>query len=112
MRVCPKCGYVDSMIWRPSRARRMVDIARYVEFKEEFPDVKLEVGKPIQIGDYAYKLTKAGVWVERQCVLSNPFWKTQWNLDYEGHKKKTWFPFGKSRITKNQTRLLEVTKKQ
>lgn len=76
----------------------MVDIARLEEFQPDFPEVELMAGgKPIRIGMYAYKLTKAGIWVERQCVKNNPAWETQWSLDFEGHQKKTWFPFGKKK---------------
>jgi len=87
----------------------MVDVARYEEYKTDFPNNPLIAGaKPIKIGMYAYKLTKAGVWVERQCIKDNPAWETQWSLDYEGHHLKDWFPFGKA-LSKKQQKLLEVS---
>jgi len=110
MRVCPKCGYIDSYIWQPARARRIVSVARFEDFVNEYPTIDFSKQNPIQIGEYAYKMTKSRKWVERQCVRDNPAWQSSWNLKYEHSSSSIKWQIYSERKPKSQTKLLEVTK--
>jgi len=73
MKVCPKCGYVDTSGWRQNRWRTNVEFISLSEFKLEKPEIarSLEEGRGIQTDEhYAYRLSGRGkniverVWVE------------------------------------------------
>jgi len=66
MKVCPKCGYVDTSGWRQNRWRTAVEFLPLVEFREENPELAraLESGKPfVRDKDYAYRLSGKGKWI-------------------------------------------------
>jgi len=118
MRVCPKCGYIDDLIWRHS-LKYGIDWAPYSEFTQINPEIaqKLLKEKFVEEGYYVYHLTK-GMNVERQAIFENPTYKQRWAIPIEAGRKgakMTVVSKIMSRIKierKNQTRLFEVTKNE
>ena len=72
MRVCPKCGFVEPMHWRPTtwKSAQYIDCCRLsdLEYNEpEFAERLKKEGELIE-GHYAYRITKPGVWVYRRWI--------------------------------------------
>lgn len=66
MKVCPKCGYVDTSDWRQNRWRTNVEFLPLSKFREEHLEISrsLEEGHGVQTDElYAYRLS--GFYVER-----------------------------------------------
>lgn len=61
MRVCPKCGYVENPLWRPSMKFAM-DFMRLDDFKNEYPGIAEQVTKSKFVVEepFVYHLTKGG----------------------------------------------------
>jgi hypothetical protein len=103
MRVCPKCGFEDSLIWHSYRWLFDVDTCRYDEFLREHPLLKeLQLGQIIEDSHYFYRrTTKNGLFVRR--------WEKHLGINYEksGHSNiERTHPFKNP----SQSRLLEVEK--
>ena len=66
MKVCPKCGFVDTSHWRQNRWRTQVEFLPLIEFKEEQPELAMDLkkGKPfVTDKNYAYRLSAKGKWI-------------------------------------------------
>lgn len=66
MKVCPKCGHVDTTHWRQNRWRTQVEFIEIMEFRQERPDLakQLEDGHPFAEDKmYAYRLSAKGKWI-------------------------------------------------
>ena len=102
MRVCPKCGYSDSLIWHTYRWLFDIDTCRFDEFISEQPQFKeLKLGQIGEDSHYFYRrTTRNGLFVRR--------WEKSLGINYE---KSAHTNFERSRPFKNpnQTRLLEVS---
>ena len=98
MRVCPKCGYVEGIEWRPTtwKSAQYIDCCRMSELeatehelakkiKDTHPETVIE-------GHYAYRMTKPKVWVMRRWIQIYKIqgWK---EIDAEKYVKKD--PFQK-----------------
>lgn len=75
MRVCPKCGFIEPMEWRPSswKSGQYIDLCRVSDLENLEPELfkKLKdkpIGETILEGYYAYRITKTGVWVQRRWI--------------------------------------------
>ena len=72
MRVCPKCGYIDPMAWRPRswHTHSEIEICRASDLEY----IDSELAKKIINADggtvldkyYAYKLSKTKIWIYRR----------------------------------------------
>jgi len=72
MRVCPKCGYVESPCWKRSfqgNPNGDIDVARIDMLKDYEPETAMEVerqrGKVVVKGVCAYLLSPRAIWVKR-----------------------------------------------
>ena len=66
MKVCPKCGFVDTSHWRQNRWRTQVEFIPISEFREEHLELAmdLEGGRPFVTDEnYAYRLSAKGKWI-------------------------------------------------
>lgn len=79
MKVCPKCGFVDPDHWRAKswHTHSAIEIARVSDLEyaesEFLKRLKDANGEMIE-GNYAYKISKTGIWVYRRWV---EIWKIQ-----------------------------------
>jgi hypothetical protein len=116
MRVCPKCGYIDEILWRYS-INPYIEWIRATEFVTVYPKLlgELRHQKFVEFGPYAYHLTKNGN-VERQAVFENPTYRLKWHIDFEaGYRLSKTRSISilanrAQRRNRTQTRLLEVEK--
>ena len=63
MRVCPKCKYMDSQIWRHAWHKRFTDVTRLEDVEREFPDLAEKIKATPKLYDdglYLYHLSKRG----------------------------------------------------
>lgn len=78
MRVCPKCGYVEPIEWRPTswKAGQYVDCCRLTDLEVLNPQLARELKERKQVirKHYVYKLSRTGVWVLRRWI---EIWKIQ-----------------------------------
>jgi hypothetical protein len=79
MRVCPKCGYIEEIDWRPTtwKSAQYIDCCRVADLENLDPELasqlkaawKANPGKGTIIqGIYAYRITKPGIWVFRRWI--------------------------------------------
>jgi hypothetical protein len=113
MRVCPKCGYVDNPLWRPSMKFAM-DFMRYEDFKSEYPHLAEKVihRKFLVDEPFVYHVTRGGN-VERMALIDNPFYEKVWGIPMEKSKFNRSPRSDYNRAMKRnklQTKLLEVEK--
>ena len=70
LRVCPKCGYIDPMEWRPRswHTHSEIEICRFSDLQNLNLKLAEQVSKQETVLDkyYAYKLSRTGVWVYRR----------------------------------------------
>lgn len=116
MRVCPKCGYHESPIWRPSIAHREIDFCRFEDFQQEHPKLAEKLlesqqrkGTKNVVEDeiYAYHLTKGGN-VERQAKIDNPAFRVKWLIPVEAapyKKKATYIECLRPKLPQEQRKL-------
>ena len=105
MRVCPECGHHDPWYWRGSGVYVGLEFCRFVDFKEDYPELaeallkakqKFSAKNFVFDKDYCYHLTK-GMNVERQSLVENPphFEKSgHWRIPVEASPDKTRASFG------------------
>jgi len=93
MRVCPKCGHVDSPIWKQSAFHQNISFTTLSNIEFETPQLaeKLRQNRFYSDGVYAYKLTKF-LRVERQAIIDNPNWKKHWDIPAEKSKGMSKLP--------------------
>jgi hypothetical protein len=87
LRVCPKCGFIDSAIWRQSAFHQTISFTEFSSIEFESPELatKLKETGRLSEGNYAYKLTRFGR-VERQAIMDNPDWEKHWDIPAEKSK--------------------------
>ena len=119
MRVCPKCGYVDPVIWKQSAFKQNICFTQLCNLELENPEIakKLREKRITSDGFYAYRLTRF-LRVERQAIIENPNWQKQWEIPAEQSKSISKLPRQwrnpaptfrtKNERNKKQTKLLEV----
>jgi hypothetical protein len=63
MRVCPKCGHKDSLIWRNNPHRLYTSYCRIDELESWEPQIAqiVQAKKDVNINGYIYHLNKAGI---------------------------------------------------
>lgn len=94
MRVCPKCGFVDSWIWRATtwHSTQGNECCRACDLEIEDPQLLKKIVESkgtFQDEHYAYRITKTRVWVIRRWL---PIFKIQGWKDVPAeshHKPKT-----------------------
>jgi hypothetical protein len=72
MRVCPKCGCVDSPYWKHTKFSYYIDQCIYENFAVELPKLAAELNKPnshTQDVNYLYYRTKSGKIVLRKAKI-------------------------------------------
>ena len=109
MRVCPKCGYVESLSWRHS-LKVGIDWMPLSEFEYDFPELVefVKNNKYFEKHPFVYHLTK-GLNVERQAIFENPTYAQRWHIPIECGRPKG----GKmSIVSKIMLKIKEDKKKQ
>jgi len=103
MRVCPKCEYVDNMLWRGS-LKMGINWMPLSDFETVHPEIaeKIRRQKFVEEGVFVYHLTK-GMNVERQAIIENPLYFKQWHLPIErGNRKGRMGIYSKIMLRKKQ----------
>lgn len=78
MKVCPKCGYVETEYWRQNRWRTNIEFSPLSEFRANYPEISrsLEHGHPIITDEnYAYRLSG-----KRKTIVER-VWIKQYEID-------------------------------
>lgn len=112
MRVCPECGYEEPIEWRPTtwKSAQYIDCCRISDLEtidKELADLlrlkrKLKGEEQTAIKkNYAYRLTKPGVWVMRRWL---PIYKIQKWKEIPAEQRKVG-------VSPNQTNLISIQHK-
>jgi len=96
MRVCPKCGYIESPCWKRSfqgNPNGDIDVARIDMLKDSEPKIAHEIeeakGTVIVNSSFAYYLGQRAIWVKRVWVqLYKEGGISVFNIPYESGKPK------------------------
>lgn len=101
MRVCPKCGYVDSYFWRPLPWDTDNSYTQLESFREICPELaaRLEVGeREIRDQYYAYRLSGRGKqFVSRRAIRDLEEYGG-WRSPHEKYKPSRNPPLGQKRL--------------
>jgi len=113
MRVCPKCGYSENLLWQQDRFCANAMFMRLEDFSAEYPSLfeKLGKGKDIIEDNYIYRMkTKKAKYVRRLEIIGGNDC-----FDYEGNAKGWTAKRLKKALkkvqafrSKSQTKLLEI----
>lgn len=116
MRVCSKCGYIDSEYWHVSL--KGCHYTRFEDFQVIEPLIASDLPSHRHVVDidglYVYHLTKGG-YVERWAVIDKPDFATDWTMR---HMERATIGRSNQRSdiarfvqqNRNQTKLLEISK--
>ena len=104
MRKCPKCGYIDNLLWMQDRFNQSLMFMRIEDFKQEYPDILEQLvttKKDVIIDDYVYRLTN--LYVKRKEYREGESFYPH----YEGHARTQ-----QTRAMAHLTKKYNVTRKQ
>ena len=74
LRVCPECGYIEGIEWRPTtwKSAQYIDCCRMSELEQINPELAKRIKeahpKTVIEKHYAYHMTKPQVWVIRRWI--------------------------------------------
>jgi len=107
MRVCPKCGYLDSPYWHHYRWVNDIDTARWEDFTSDYPQFKdMKMGEIREDSHHFYRRNSkrgGGLMVWR--------WPKHLGKDYYNMRDFEKFNIKQSWLKqKDQTKLLQVEK--
>jgi len=99
MRVCPKCGYEDPVIWHSYRWVTDLDYSRFTDFQQVYPQWKdLQMGQIVEDEHDYYRRTSErnkGYYVQRWSkILGKTYYKSRY---FERFLSKRDFPDSRQR---------------
>lgn len=76
MRICPTCGHVDPMCWRPNAWNPQYSYARIDQLEFFVPELwqlikDKKPGEIVQLGEYLYWKTQGGSQTVRRCWIED-----------------------------------------
>lgn len=112
MRICPKCGYHDSPIWRPRGNRPYCEYSAVDNVGYSMPELITKIREaepwPYFDGHFVYHISRTGKNVER--IERELYATMKWGqvpTERRGNEPSTFSPWPKKEPQPNQTTITE-----
>ncbi len=112
MRVCPRCGFSDNLLWRNCLYKRDLVYMHIDDFKKEYPQLFEGVSKEKYVvdGQFVYHKTRVYVLRKEPAEIGQPFGET-FELHDVRSPNRQFSKYGhrRQKELKVQTKLLETS---